>query len=106
MPAIEVKFGGRMDEIEKKILKSLSNKKFRARTIHGIAREARITPTVVVKKLNSSPELNQQVKIYPRRSKEGHVLVTTRANFDATASIKDKFIEAFASNRIRIEDEY
>jgi hypothetical protein len=95
-----------MDDIETKILKSLRSDKFKARTITGIAKEVHVTPKVVINKLNSSPALNQQVKIYPRKSKDGRILVTTRDKFDSSASIKDKFIEAFATKRLRIEDEY
>lgn len=95
-----------MDDIETKILKSLRSDKFKARTIAGIAKEVNVTPKVIIHKLNSSPELNNQVKIYPRKSKDGRILVTTRDKFDSSASIKDKFIEAFATKRLRIEDEY
>ncbi|MEJ1401806.1 MAG: hypothetical protein RPU41_13970 [Candidatus Sedimenticola sp. (ex Thyasira tokunagai)] len=88
------------------ILNALNDKKYRARTIQGIAKYANISPSEVIHELNSNKTLNQQVKIYPRKSKDGKVLITTRERFDKTAPLKDRFIEAFATTRVIIEDEY
>ncbi len=88
------------------ILNALNDKKYKARTIQGIAKYAKVSPSEVIQELNSNKTLNQQVKIYPRKSKDGQVLITTRARFDKAAPFKDRFIEAFATTRVSIEDEY
>lgn len=95
-----------MSDVEDKILKALGNRRFRARTIRGIAQESNLSQRVIVKTLNTSEKLNGKVKIYPRKSTDGRVLLTTRENFSEGASLRDKFIDAFATKRARLEDEY
>lgn len=94
------------DNIGELILNALNDEKYKARTIAGVAKSTRINPSRIVTALNTTPKLNQYVKIYPRRSKAGEVLITTREKFDKYASFKDKFIDAFATKRVTIKDGY
>lgn len=95
-----------MDKIEQDILKALNHTKYKARTIKGIAKETKLPKTIITQRLNSSAYLNKHVKIYPRRSKKGQLLVTTRIKFDSEATLTDKFIDGFASKRIRVDDDF
>ena len=93
-----------MDAIDKKILAALNDRKFKARTINGVAKSVNVDSKSVLARIDSSPELKCEVKVYPRRSKDGRVLITTKSNFSRTASVKDKFIDAFATKRVSIKD--
>ena len=75
------KLGGDMEKIIELILEALNDERYKARTIAGVAKVVKISPSEVVKKLNTIPELNRQVKIYPRRAQDGKVLITTRERF-------------------------
>ncbi|ELV8773057.1 MULTISPECIES: hypothetical protein [Vibrio harveyi group] len=92
-----------MNNIDTQILRILNEPKFRARTIGGIAKELGINKRIVVHRLKRSKLLNQQVKIYPLRSKAGEVMVTSRERFDKTATMKERFVDAFATKRAVIK---
>ncbi|AWB72161.1 hypothetical protein B9J90_13760 [Vibrio sp. V09_P4A23P171] len=92
-----------MNNIDTQILRVLNEPKFRARTIGGIAKELGITRRIIVHRLQRSKALNQQVKIYPFRSKTGDVMIISRERFDKTATIKERFVDAFATKRAEIK---
>lgn len=87
-----------------KIVVALSNRSYRARTVKGIATEAGLREADVVSALSSDAALAKVVKIYPVKSKDGRLLVTTKDRFAKEASTKEKFIDFFASQRPWIAD--
>lgn len=92
-----------MYQIDTQILRALNESRFRARTIGGIANELGISKRIVVHRLKRSKLLNQQVKIYPLRSKTGDVMLISRERFDKTATVKERFVDAFATKRVAIK---
>jgi len=44
------------------------------------------------------------VKVYPRKSSKGEVLLTTKDRFYKEASFSDKFVDAFATKRWGLDD--
>lgn len=87
-----------------KIVNALSNTEYRARTISGVARESSLTSSQVIKAIKDDKTLGGIVKVYPIRSKEGRVLLTTKDRFAAEATIKERFVDFFASKRVGLED--
>lgn len=92
------------DEVlDKKILEVLSNRGYKARTIKGIANQIQQNEGVVVARLRT-PKLREQIKVYPRRSKRGDILITTKKHFEEDASMFDKAIDIFGSKHLGLDD--
>lgn len=87
-----------------RIFKALNNGRFVARTLGGISKETSIDRPLVIRYLRTDPELKTQVKVLPRRTRDGKVLVTTKDHFKKSASFSDKFIDVFASKRVTLKD--
>lgn len=88
----------------RKIISALNSGRFVARTLSGISKETSIDEPVVIHYLRTDSELQDQVKVLPRRTKSGKVLVTTKDHFKKSASFSDKFIDVFASQRVTLKD--
>lgn len=86
------------------IVSALNNPKYKARTIAGIVQETKLDRSTVVEALKSDKLLASTVKVNPVRTKDGRVLVTTKDRFLKEASLKEKFIDFFASKRVQIDD--
>jgi hypothetical protein len=93
------------EDISARIAKAINNTKYGARTITGIAKEARIKPNMVISVIKSSPSLIGDVKVYPRRTMTGKLLITTKQRFASEASMKDKFVDVFSTHRLDFDDE-
>lgn len=91
-------------QIRAKILDALNNQNYIARTVTGIAKEAHVAPKRVVDTIVGDKELRMIVKVYPRRTAKGKMLLTTKKRFKETASLKDKFIDFFSTNQMSLED--
>lgn len=91
-------------ELRSKIVEALNSKRYRARTIAGIAKMAHVNPVVVVSTIKNDPSLREMVKVYPRKSSKGEVLLTTKDRFYKEASFSDKFVDAFATKRWGLDD--
>lgn len=87
-----------------KIIRALNNGRFVARTVGGIARETSLSKGLVIKSLKVDEILRGQMKIYPRKTSDGKVLLTTKKHFSKKAGFKDKFIDVFATNRVTLND--
>jgi alpha-galactosidase len=85
------------EDIEKKIISALENTKFKARTINGIAKESKISEYKVKNEIIKNKKLQELIKIYPRISQQGDVLITTKKRFSVEATTKDKLIDFFSS---------
>lgn len=92
-----------MDKVDSRIMMVLNDQKYKARTIYGVAKALGIKPEVIVNRLEHSKDLNQQVKIYPIKSKKGDVLITSRDRFDRSATFKERFIDIFATKRVVVK---
>lgn len=86
------------------IIKALNNGRFVARTLGGISKETSIDRSLLIQYLRADPELKAQVKVLPRRTRDGKLLVTTKDHFRKSASFSDKFIDMFASQRVTLKD--
>jgi hypothetical protein len=91
-------------DIRARIIKTLNNPKYRMRTIAGISKEANLRPSVVIEALKSDRELRMAIKIVPIRAGNGQILLTTKEKFSTESTLKEKFIDFFASQRPNIED--
>ena len=91
-------------DIRGKIIEALNNRKYQARTITGIAKEAGTTKEMVLKILRTDPELRQMIKIYPRRLSDGRILLTTKRRFSEESSLRDKFVDIFSTTRTSLDD--
>lgn len=89
-----------------KIIDAINRPKYKARTIQGIVKDTQLSRNVVVNAIRNDTDLKGSLKVYPRRTKNGHVLITTKQKFDKEASFRDKFIDAFATVRTGVEDVY
>lgn len=87
-----------------RIMGALNNRRFKARTIEGIAKEIGINRIEVVRAIKSDAELREKVKLYRRKASDGRMLVTTKKRFSKEADIKDKFIDVFSSREVNIDD--
>lgn len=96
---------GRDSETGRFIEAALNNSKYKARTIDGIARETKLTVGTVVATIKHDRRLRATVKLLPRKSEDGRVLITTKKRFSAEASIKDKFIDIFSTKIPDLDDE-
>lgn len=91
-------------DIRERILLALNNANYIARTVNGIAKEAHILPKQVVDVIVHDKDLRMCVKVYPRRTVKGKLLLTTKRKFKEKASLKDKFIDFFSTNQVSLED--
>lgn len=83
---------------DKEILKAISNPKYAARTISGIETDTSLSKQLIVKRLGTS-KFKKILKVYPRRSSSGKVLITTKSIFSKKASLLDKFTRLIHSKR-------
>ncbi|QSB80958.1 hypothetical protein [Citrobacter freundii] len=81
------------------IIRALTNKNYIARTIDGIAKETNLSRDDILKEIHKNTELSDTVKIYPRKSKKGDYLFTTKERFYNDATITDKFIDFFSTKK-------
>jgi len=88
------------EEVSSRILGAIGNKRYKARTIAGIAKETHIRPNIVISTIKSNPELRENIKVYPRQTKSGELLLTTKKRFSSEASLKDKFVDVFSTHRL------
>lgn len=91
-------------DLRERILLALNNQNYIARTVNGIAKEAHILPKQVVDVIVHDKDLRMCVKVYPRRTVKGKLLLTTKNKFKEKASLKDKFIDFFSTNQVSLED--
>lgn len=90
--------------VRSKIVDALNSDRYKARTISGIAKVAHVHSGVVIRTIKNDPDLRQMVKVYPRRSAKGELLLTTKDRFYKEASFADKFVDVFASKRWGLDD--
>lgn len=87
-----------------RILKALNSGRFVARTVAGIAKETSLSKPMVVKVLKGDRLLKAEMKVLPRKTRDGQILLTTKSHFSKKASFKDKFIDVFATKRVTLDD--
>jgi hypothetical protein len=81
------------------ILRALNDKNYIARTINGIAKETHLSREEVITEINLDTDLGNMLKVYPRMSKSGDLLITTKERFYKEAKLTDKFIDIFSSSK-------
>jgi putative aminopeptidase FrvX len=92
-----------LNSIDDTILEVLNDQKYRARTIGGVAKAIGVSEKVVIHRLKRSKKLNEHVKIYPMHSRKGEALITSREKFEKTATVKERFVDFFATRRAVIK---
>lgn len=90
--------------IRRKIIGALNNPSFRTRTLAGISKETKLPTRLVLRALRNDKILVKTVKIVPMRSREGKFLITTKSRFSEEASLKEKFVDFFASKRPEVSN--
>lgn len=91
-------------KVREKIVIALNNPAYRSRTLLGISQETKLKPAVVLKAIKNDRMLAHAVKIVPMRSQDGRLLITTKNRFSNEASLKEKFVDFFASKRQEVAD--
>ncbi|WP_031435093.1 hypothetical protein [Methylomarinum vadi] len=91
-------------EMSAKIFEALNDRRYVARTIKGIATSTHLREPQVVEVLRNDQNLRGAVKIYPRKSKNGKLLITTKEKFEKTATTLDRFIDYFATKKESFDD--
>ena len=94
-----------MSKAVQKILESLENKRYQARTIRGIAKEVKQTEEKVLKMLLEEEQLREVIKVYPRRNKNNELLITTKNRFNKEAAFLDKTIDILETKRKGLANE-
>ena len=69
----------------------------------GLSKDIDKSEDEVVERITYSKYLNEFLKIFPRKAKSGEVLITTKSKYEQSATFKDKFIDAFATSRVRLK---
>lgn len=81
------------------IINALMNQKYKARTISGVSKEAHLPKSTVINALKKDGALAVSLKVYPYRSKDGKLLITTKERFSKESTFKEKFIDFFSTKR-------
>ncbi|OHC26301.1 MAG: hypothetical protein A2Y50_07300 [Pseudomonadales bacterium RIFCSPLOWO2_12_59_9] len=85
--------------IRGKIITALLNENYKARTILGVSQEAHLSKATVINAIKRDSTLVTNLKVYPYRSKDGQILITTKERFFKESTFKDKFIDFFSTKR-------
>tara|TARA_R110002124_G_C8971054_1_gene515104 strand:+ start:8625 stop:9092 length:468 start_codon:yes stop_codon:yes gene_type:complete len=93
----------KLEEIDRDILRILNKDDYQARTVKGLSKDIDKSEDEVVERITYSKYLNEFLKIFPRKAKSGEVLITTKSKYEQSATFKDKFIDAFATSRVRLK---
>lgn len=91
-------------EVRTKIVDALNSKRYKARTVAGIAKVAHVPVDQVLSTIKGDPSLREMIKVYPRRSAKGELLLTTKEKFYEDAGFTDKFADVFATKRWSLDD--
>lgn len=91
-------------KIREKIVTALNNPSYRSRTLRGISRETKLKPDVILSAIKNDKTLAVEVKIIPIRSRDGRILLTTKNRFSREASLKERFVDFFASKRQEVSN--
>src|SRR5690606_17471504 len=83
--------------VRERIINALMNQKYKARTISGVSKEAHLPKATVINALKKDSALAISLKVYPYRSKDGQLLITTKERFSKESTFKEKFIDFFST---------
>ena len=96
----------RQKEVRGKILAALKNTKYKiGRTINGIAKETSLSKKEVKFALTTDTILREEIKVYPRKRTDGKSLITTKKKYDKESTLRDKFVDVFATKRSSFESD-
>jgi len=87
------------DETREKLLNSISNPHYNGRTLSAISRETGLSKKEIYHLIQNDSILREKIKLHPRKAANGKRLITTKSNFYKSATMRDKFIDFFATMR-------
>jgi hypothetical protein len=93
-----------LEKLRPQILAALEDPNYLARTIQDLAEAIGIDERTFVRTMKSDPELRGKLKLYPGRSENGELLLTTRDKFYKTAPWRAQFLDMFANDRASLDD--
>ncbi|MEP0175530.1 MAG: hypothetical protein ABJH28_06415 [Paraglaciecola sp.] len=93
----------KLEKIDRDILRVLNLDDYQARTIKGLSKDVDKSENEIVERITYSKYLNEFLKVFPRKSRSGEVLITTKSKYEKSATYRDKFIDAFATSRVRLK---
>lgn len=99
-----VKLSPLSQNVTVKIVGALNNKKYKTRTISGIVSETGLAKGVIIEAISNNNELKKAIKISPIRSRGGEALITTKERFAKESTLKEKFVDFFATRRVEAFD--
>ncbi|NGZ83189.1 hypothetical protein [Duganella aceris] len=91
-------------ESRQQIIAVLEDTPLVALTIKQIAQALGLEERSLVRAIKPDLELRSLLKIYPGRSPDGELLLTTKKKFYQTATLTTQLVDMFASHRISLDD--
>ena len=87
------------EEVREKIITALKVQKYKGRTISGLVQDTGLERSVITCAFRQDEQLQEIVKVHPRKLKSGKRIFTTKARFREESSFSDRFVDIFASIR-------
>lgn len=89
--------------VRNQIIRALMNEKYKARTISGVSKETRLPIQTIISAIRRDKTLAVSLKVYPYRSRDGQILITTKDRFINESTFKERFIDFFSTKRQDLE---
>jgi len=90
--------------LDQRIIAVLEDTHLDSLTIKQIAQSLDLDERSLVRAIKPDQDLRSLLKIYPGRSADGELLLTTKKKFYRTASLTYQLADLFASHRISLDD--
>ena len=87
-----------------RIISVLEETHLAALTIGELAHALGLEERSLIRAIKPDQDLRMLLKVYPGRSAEGELLLTTKQRFYRTAPLRTQLVDMFASHRVSLDD--